>query len=239
MNVKIKKAMLLAAGLGTRLRPITYKIPKPLLPFGSASLIDHQLGYLKKFGIEEIAINLHHLGNLIRDHVGNGRKYDLEIRYFDEPIILGTGGGIKNCESFFGETPFVSLNSDVLIAANLGDVIDRHLKTKAAATLVVKPIGESLGFTPLEIDENDRVAAFGRGSHLYTGLQVLSVDILKILPPTNKPSCLVNEGYKKILKQGGRIDAFLYNGYWNDLGTIDRYEQARKDISEGLFSLEV
>ena len=95
MTTAIDQAMLLAAGLGTRLRPLTLTTPKPLLPLDGCTLIDHQLRYLASAGIGRVAINLHHLGEKIRAHAGDGSRYGLSIHYSEEPEILGTGGGVK------------------------------------------------------------------------------------------------------------------------------------------------
>jgi len=138
MAMQIESAMLLAAGLGTRLKPLTLTTPKPLLPLDGGLLIDHQLRYLAASGIKKVAINLHHLGQMIRDHVGDGSRYKLEIVYSMEPEILGTGGGVKGAARFFGRTPFVSMNADALLAADLSAIATRHLESGADATTTTR-----------------------------------------------------------------------------------------------------
>ncbi|MFA4873812.1 MAG: nucleotidyltransferase family protein [bacterium] len=237
MTPGIDSAMLLAAGLGTRLRPLTLTTPKPLLPLDGVTLIDHQLNYLAHSGIRRVAINLHHLSRMIRDHVGDGGRYGLEIFFSEEPIILDTGGGIRKAAAFFGGRPFLALNSDALIDADISEVIAHHLRSSAAATMVVKKLADGYAYTPVAVDESLHVTGFGRGRHFYTGLQVLSEEVLRLMPPSGQPSCLINDGYVKLLSAGGTISAYEHEGYFNDLGTFERYEQAKRDIALGTFRL--
>ena len=234
MEVKIKKAMVLAAGLGTRLRPVTFKTPKPLLHVGSQTLIDFSLQYLARHKISDVMINLHHLGDMIRDHVGDGARYGLKVSYSFEPEILGTGGGIKNCEEFFEGKPFVAMNSDSLLSADLDRAIERHLESSASATMVLKKRGPGDPYEPINV-ENGFVNGIGKkGDYFYTGLQIIGPDLLRELPPKGQVSCLIKDGYQKLLVKGKKVAAFLYDGYFNDIGTPERYEQAKRDIAEGI-----
>ena len=110
--------MILAAGLGTRLRPLTDRIPKPLLPVAGRPMIDYTLAWVAAAGIRQVMINLHHMGDRIRQTVGRER-FGLEISYSEEPVILGTGGGLKRVERFFTDSPFLVVNADVLTAVDL------------------------------------------------------------------------------------------------------------------------
>lgn len=226
----ITKAMLLAAGLGTRLRPLTLATPKPLLPLNDELVIDHQLKYLASHGIAKVVINLHHLGDMIREHVGDGSSHGLAVSYSEEPNILGTGGGIKMAQPFFGNEPFVVLNADALIDADIGECAAHHMKSSAAATMVVKRIAAGDSYTPIEM-KRGLVASFGRGDFFYTGLQVIGREMLDALPPAGTPACLIEDGYKKLLEKDRKIAAFVHRGYFNDLGTPVRYEQARRQFA--------
>src|ERR1051326_4481452 len=113
------RAMILAAGLGTRLRPLTDTIPKPLLPIADRPLIIWNLLLLRQHGIHEILINLHHLGHLIEKELGDGSQFGMKIVYSHEPRILGTGGGLKQAESWLGQDVFLVLNGDTLLDLNI------------------------------------------------------------------------------------------------------------------------
>lgn len=233
----VDRAMLLAAGFGTRLRPITLSVPKPLLPLGEVPLIDHQLRYLAVGGIRKVMINLHYLGGKIRAHVGDGGRFGLAVSYSEEEAILGTGGGIKKAETFFEGRAFVALNADALLDADIGEVARRHVEGRAAATMVVKALGPGDGHTPIDVGSDGKVKGFGKGRFFYTGLQVLGPEMLSVLPPAGKPSSLIDDGYRPLLERGDRVSAFVHAGYAGDLGAPESYERARKDVAAGIFAL--
>ncbi len=132
------KAMILAAGLGTRLRPLTNTIPKPLLPIAGTPLIVWNLLLLKQHGFRDVVINLHHLGPMIEQALGNGSRYGLRIIYSREPAILGTGGGIKRAEPHFSGESVLVLNGDTLVELDLGALCAFHQQRDAVATLVLR-----------------------------------------------------------------------------------------------------
>ena len=230
------KAMILAAGLGTRLQPLTQNTPKALVLIHRQPLIAYSLKLLKKYGFKEVLINLHHLGELIEKELGDGRKLGLKLTYSWEPTLLGTGGGIKKAQSFFGSQTFLVLNSDILLDLNLKQLLQFHKKKKGIATMVVRPREPDSPYTPILLGSTNRVLEIGsakaapKGSSVtYTGLQVLEPRFLDYLPE-NQESCIVRQGYQSALEAKEKIYGFLYEGYWNDLGTLARYRQAESDL---------
>lgn len=224
----INSAILLAAGLGTRLRPLTNKVPKALLPLGHELLIDHQLKYLAKNGIEEVVINLHHLGEMIRKHCGRGERYGLHIFYSEEPKILGTGGGIKKAAMVLGVKTCVVLNCDAVLDVDVRALVAHHTKNGTDSTMVLVKKKTSDEFTPISVDESGHLSEFGKGNYVYTGLQIIGPKLLRALPPAGDESCLINDGYKKIISSGVHVGTYIHKGYWNDLGTFPRYETEKK-----------
>lgn len=225
--MKVEKAILLAAGFGVRLRPITNETPKALLPLGDSLLIDRQLEFLRAGRIREVAINLHHLGGKIKEHAGDGSRYGLKIKYSEEPQILGTGGGVKKAAALLGSAPFVVLNCDALIEVNIEDVILRHLESGADSTMVVKRISKDDDYEPVNVSDAGLVDAFGRGNYFYAGLNIAGPKLLDLLPPAGTSACLVKDGWEKLIENGGRILAFETEGYVSDIGTPERYAKAR------------
>jgi mannose-1-phosphate guanylyltransferase len=234
---KIRSAMLLAAGYGTRLKPLTDTTPKPLLPLDGCATIDHQLRYLARAGIERVAINVHHLGEMIESHVGDGNRYGLSVNCFQEGEILGTGGGIKNAAAFFGTEHFLSLNADALIDADLSNIIEHHLTSNADATMVLMKIDDGASYTPIELTQDGSVVGFGKGNHFYTGLQIVGPKLIDQLPAAGTKSCLINDGYKPLIDSGARVNSFIHSGYFNDMGTHERYASAKEDVASGKFKL--
>ncbi|MFH1653182.1 MAG: nucleotidyltransferase family protein [Pseudomonadota bacterium] len=222
---KINKGMVLAAGLGTRMRPLTFETPKALLPIGEKRLIDFSLERLSKGGIKHVIVNLHHLGEQIRAYLGS-EKYGMKIAYSEEPEILGTGGGIKNAVDFFEGADFVVTNCDLIMDVDLKEVIQKHESKTPAATLVVKRLTDGESYTPIDIDNAGEIKSFGKGEYFYTGLQILSQKVLDILPPKGIPSCLVNDGFKKLLSEGKILSSYFYDGRWIDIGDLQKYQES-------------
>src|SRR3982751_5669006 len=130
--------MILAAGLGTRLRPLTDTIPKPLLPVGGTPLIVWNLLLLRRHGIRDVVVNLHYLGHLIQKELRDGSMWGMRISYSQEPTILGTGGGLKQAERYFEGRPFLVLNGDTLCELDLGALRRFHEQHRPLATMVVR-----------------------------------------------------------------------------------------------------
>jgi NDP-sugar pyrophosphorylase family protein len=149
--------MVLAAGRGTRLAPLTDSTPKPLVPVAGRPLLEHILAFLRAGGIEDVVVNLHHLGHLIERHLGDGARFGLRIRYSWEDPILDTGGGIKRAEPLLAGEPFVVVNGDSLIELPLHDLIAYHLERGGLATMVVRPDAEAARYGLIELDAADRV----------------------------------------------------------------------------------
>ncbi|MBI4366571.1 MAG: nucleotidyltransferase family protein [Deltaproteobacteria bacterium] len=222
----VKKAMLLAAGLGTRLKPLTNTIPKPMLPVAGRPLINFALARLARAGVRDVMINLHHLPEQIRRHVGTGNAFGLRAHYSLEPQILGTGGGLKQCEGFFGDDPFLLMNADTLIALDLNKLIDRHFDRGGIGTLVVRKRHAEDPYRPLAVDAHGRLAGFGTGTHFYAGVQIGTAALLRQLP-SGRPSCLIADGIEPLLAGNRPFWTFLHTGEWNDVGTPDRYALAQ------------
>lgn len=219
----ITKGMILAAGLGTRLRPLTNKTPKPLLPVLGKRMIDFPLQTLADGGIREIIINLHHLGGQIKEYLGS-EKFGMKISYSEEPTILGTGGGIKNVGHFFGTDDFAVINCDAIFEIDLNDVIESHLKSKAEATMVIRQLKSDDKYKPVAIDHVGNLLGFNDdGKYFYTGLQILTKQVLDVLPPPNVASCIIRDGYQKLIEQGKRVTTFIHEGKWIDIGDREKY----------------
>ena len=160
----LMKAMILAAGLGTRLKPLTNTIPKPLLPIAGTPLIVWNLLLLKRHGFRDVVINLHYLGGMIEQALGNGSRYGLRIIYSHEPVILGTGGGLKQAEPYFCGESVLVLNGDTLVDLDLGALCEFHQQREAIATLVLRKDPEAAQWGLVEMDSDNRIVRItGRG----------------------------------------------------------------------------
>ena len=161
--------MILAAGLGTRLRPLTNTIPKPLLPIAGTPLIVWNLLLLKQYGFHDVVINLHHLGPMIEQAVGNGSRYGLRVIYSREPTILGTGGGLKQAEPYFSGESVLVLNGDTLVDLDLGALCAFHQERDAMATLVLRKDPEAARWGLVEMDSDNRIVRISRARTRRSG----------------------------------------------------------------------
>ncbi|MEW6684271.1 MAG: nucleotidyltransferase family protein [Nitrospirota bacterium] len=233
--------MILAAGLGTRLRPLTDRIPKPLLPIAGRPMIDYTLAWVAAAGVREVMINLHHMGDRIRQTVGRER-FGLKISYSEEPVILGTGGGLKRVERFFADSPFLVVNADVLTAVDPNAVIRAHFATRPLATLVVRRDPEVAAYGALEIDHAGRIRRFlGRGPQasvpieevMFTGIHVVDPRVFADLPAAGAFSP-ITDAYIAIVERGAPLMGYLTDAPWIDIGTPERYRQAEQWVAAGL-----
>ncbi|MCC2639992.1 MAG: putative Nucleotidyl transferase [Nitrospira sp.] len=238
------KAMILAAGFGTRLRPLTDVTPKPLLPVAGTPMIIWNLLLLKRHGFQEVIINLHHLGAMIRQALGDGSGLGMQITYSHEPLILGTGGGIKQVEAYFQGEPVLILNGDTLFELDLGAVIDFHRSQKAAATLVLRQDPEAAHWGLVEVtDWGEVIRITGRGRavatptspRMFAGIHILHPRLLHALT-AGKESSIV-DAYVRGIQEGERIMGYDFDGYWTDVGTPERYAQVERDAAAGLLKL--
>ena len=234
------KAMILAAGLGTRLRPLTNDLPKPLLPVAQRPLIYYNLLLLKKYGITDVFINVHYHGEKIIREVGNGVRLGMNITYSEEPNILGTGGGIKNIQSAIARGTFIVINGDILIDLNLDKVVEFHHKKKGAATLVLREDPEVDHYGAIETDAKDQIQDIlgqtgPKGEKLkrlmFTGVHVMEPRVLDYIPPRGFYS--ITDAYIEMLRKREKLFGFVTRGYWNDIGVLDRYQKADRDVKEG------
>jgi NDP-sugar pyrophosphorylase family protein len=153
----VETALVLAAGLGERLRPLTYTKPKPLLPLGGIPLVHYPLRMLRSAGVRRVVINLHHLGSQIERALGNGSALGLEITYAPEPVLLNTGGPLVAQREFFGDRTFWVANSDTILDFDLGAMVEFHRRHRALATLALRPRAHGSRYSAIETDPEGRV----------------------------------------------------------------------------------
>ena len=235
------KAMVLSAGLGTRLRPLTNLLPKPLVPVANRPLMTYTLALLEKAGVRQVAVNLHHLGGKIREVIKEGAEWGLQITYSPEDPILGTGGGVMRMRSFLEGGRFYLLNGDVLCGVDLQDVLRFHEERGAAATMVVGPLPPGATYTPLlmdaegwlvELKDARRPPAGDTRQVMFLGVHVLEPQVFDFLPAEGF-SCINNQAYTAMIKQGLDVAAYFHGGFWFDLGTPASYLAANLSLLSG------
>jgi NDP-sugar pyrophosphorylase family protein len=229
--------MILAAGFGSRLRPLTDRVPKPLLDVGGVPMIAYPLALLRAAGIDEVVINLHHLGDQIRARLGDGGAYGMSISYSEEPSLLDTGGGIKKAEAFLRGGTFVVLNADSVMDLDLAAVIDWHRRQRAVATMVLRPDREDGRYGHIEIDAQSRIRRFlGRPVHVAESLRSLMFAGVHVFEPAVFD--FMGEGrfginaqtYPAMLAAGCPLYGYEFHGYWRVLDTHAGLAEGRWEL---------
>jgi NDP-sugar pyrophosphorylase family protein len=225
------KAMILAAGFGTRLWPLTVGRTKPAIPFLNRPLIASTIEYLRRFGVTELIVNLHHEPESVREQIGDGSQYGVRIGYsMEEPEILGTSGALDRVRDQLEHETFLVVNGKIITDLDLGAALETHRRRQALATLVLRPNPKRERFSEILIGENGRVARFGgfpeaggAGTPLmFTGIHILAPAIFDYIP-RGVFSDSVRDVYPKAMAEGRMIAAHIGEGAWYELSTLERY----------------
>jgi len=247
------RAMILAAGLGTRLRPLTDTRPKALVEVAGHTLLEITLRRLREFGIREVIVNVHHFSDMLVDYLKKNDDFGMQVTISREEELLDTGGGLKKASWFFSEDtergePFLLHNVDVLSTIDLGRMVEFHRQHQALATLAVQDRETS---RYLLFDEEHRLCGRQAGRHqppemvrpsgstktfAFSGLHVISPRFLPLITEQGVFSIITS--YLRLTAQGEKIMAFLSNAYyWRDLGKLENLAQAEQDVQHDLLQL--
>lgn len=229
-----KKAVILSGGLGTRLKPFTQAIPKPLLPVGEKAILEIQIERFVRYGFRDIALATNYKSDYIENFIGDGSKYGAKVRVSREEIPLGTAGPLKLLEDSLTE-PFVVMNGDILTLADLSKLYDFGVSAGALLTVAIKKVVTPFDFGNLFFD-GDYVTGIQEKpdltSYAVAGIYVLKPELLSLIP---KESAFGMDTLMLLmLERGMKIAKYELDEYWLDIGNIDNYNKAQQDI-EHLF----
>ncbi len=229
-------AVVLAAGLGTRLRPLSYQVPKPLFPILNRPLLGLILDQLEAAGFNRVAINTHHRADDINAFIESHSPPDLEVFISYEAEILGTGGGLRNLTEFVGESPFLVINGDIITDLDFAAAYRGH-QQGALATMMLHDYPR---FNNVWLDGSRHIASFGAAPHLatttsplaFTGIQVVSPRIFELIPPG--VSVNIIDTYRQAIAGGETVAAAVQRGfYWQDIGTPQDYLEIHRRLLAG------
>ena len=224
------RAIVLSAGYGTRLWPLTEDRTKPAIPILGKPLVGYVAEYLAGYGIDEIVVNLHHRPESVRKALGDGSRFGVKLHYVDEPEILGTSGALDNTREFFENETFVAINGKIITDIDLKAALETHRKTSAIATLVLLPNPYRERFSVVET-ESGRVTGFGGmpagnaggpAPLMFTGIQILEPRIFEYIP-RGVFSHSTTDVYPQAIANGEVIAAHVASGKWRELSTLQRY----------------
>ena len=237
------KALFLAGGMGTRLKPLTDDLPKPMVPMMGAPLLERNMLKLKDCGVDEIILSTSYKPQKIKNYFGDGTKLGLKIHYIVEDKPLGTGGAIKYAEEFFDDT-FIVFNADILSDINIKDMMKFHKDKRAAVSIAVTQVEDPSAYGVIEYNEHYYAESFTekpkiseiKSNYINAGIYIFEPNVLKEIPVSQVIS-IERETFPLLLKKQYPIAVYRSDAYWIDIGTIGKYVQAHQDILSGVCPL--
>jgi glucose-1-phosphate thymidylyltransferase long form len=234
------KAIIIAGGLGTRLRPLTYNVPKPIVPLANKPFVIHQIELLRKFGITEVILNLHYLPDNIKKILDEEKKLGVKIQFSIEEKPLGTAGAVKNAEKFFDDKPMIVFNGDILTDINLDKMMKFHQEKKAKVTLALTKVEDPTHYGLIILDKDQRVLEFREKpsweqvttNTINAGIYIVDPSIFKLVP-AGKEFSFERHLYPMLLEKGEKIFGYVTDAYWMDIGDPVKYLKAHHDILSG------
>lgn len=242
-----KKAMVLAAGLGTRLRPLTDLISKPMAPIVNRPVMEHIIKLLAKHGFTDIVCNLHYFPDEIKNHFRDGSKWGVNIVYSFEEELLGTAGGVKKVEDFFQGQTFLVISGDALTDINLSRAYDFHKEKKGVTTLVLAEVEDTSQFGVVLLDDEKRIRGFqekplsgeAKSNLANSGIYFFEPDIFKYMPPRGQFYDFGKNLFPDLLEKDIPYYGYKHNRYWNDVGSLDEYQMGNFDALEGKVKVDI
>ena len=240
------KAMVMAAGLGTRLRPLTDFLPKPMMPVANRPVLHHLLNLLHRHDVREVGINIHAYPDLIQAYFGDGSSLDMSIRWSHEPELLGTAGGTKQLEEFWAGETILITSGDGLHDVDVTALLGHHRRTGALATLTVKPVTEPSAYGVVILDRDTRVRGFqekptrdeARSDLANCGIYVIEAELLERVP-AGTFSDFGTDIWPALVAANEEVYAYTTMAYWNDVGDLNELRNTILDAVLGHVRLDI
>ncbi len=238
------KAVVMAGGFGTRLRPITERLPKPMAYVANRPMMEHVVRLLKRAGIRDLEVLLYFFPEKITSYFGDGSPWDVRIRYVSAEADYGTAGAVKNAESAVDGT-FLVISADIITDFDLSRAIDFHRERKAAATIVLTRVPNPLQYGIVITEDDGRIARFLEkpswgevfSDTVNTGIYILEPEVLSRIPP-GKSYDFSKNVFPEMLSRGERLLGYVAEGYWKDVGNLDEYLNVHLDILAGKVGIQ-
>jgi mannose-1-phosphate guanylyltransferase/phosphomannomutase len=239
------KAVIMAGGKGSRLRPLTCNKPKPMVPVLNKPVMEYAVELLKKHGITDIAVTLQYLPEVIKDYFGDGSRYGVNMQYFEETIPLGTAGSVKNAEDFLNET-FLVISGDGITDYNLTQALDFHCQQGGIVTLVMAKVQNPLEYGVVMCDENSRIIRFLEkpswgevfSDTVNTGIYVIEPEIFSYYQK-DVFFDFSKDLFPMLLADQKPMYGYVATGYWSDIGNLEQYRQTHNDLLDGLVKADI
>lgn len=240
------KAMILAAGLGTRLRPLTEEISKPMVPIVNRPVMEHIVELLRQHGFQELYANLHYHPDVITRHFGDGSRWEVSLTYSHEEELLGTAGGVKKLAKHLDDGTFLIISGDALTDLDLTKLVKFHKGHGAIATLVVTPVDDPSKYGVVITEENGRIRGFQEKpsrqeaqSHVAnSGIYIFEPEVLEMIPEGEFYD-FGSQLFPRFLEEGIDFYGYVHEDYWNDVGSIEEYKAGNFDALTGKVKVKI
>lgn len=237
--------MILAAGVGSRLDPLTRTVPKPMVPIVNRPVIEHIIAKLKKHGVTEIMVNLHYLGDVIQAHLGNGAKYGVKIFYAQEDRLWGDAGSVKRAEEFFRDDTFLVVGGDDISDIDITSLVKFHREKRAVSTIALSVVDDPSEYGIVLMDEDNRINRFlekPKGQGIFsnaanTGIYVFEPEVFDIIP-LGVSYGFGNNVFPQLLAENKPLFGFVSPSYWRDVGNLQIYRNTQFDALAGHVALD-
>jgi NDP-sugar pyrophosphorylase family protein len=238
--------MVMAAGLGTRLRPLTDFLPKPMMPIANRPVMHHLLNLLRGHGITEVGINVHAFADMIRGYFGDGSALGVNIRWSEERELFGTAGGTKLLEDFWGRERILVTSGDGLHDVDLTALAEQHVRTGALATLVVKPVEDPSAYGVVLTDRTTRITGFqekprrdeAESNLASCGIYLIEPEVLDRVPADSFYD-FGQDVWPELVAEPGALHAYTTLAYWNDVGGLDELRRGSLDAVVGRVKVHI
>jgi mannose-1-phosphate guanylyltransferase / phosphomannomutase len=240
------KAVVMAGGEGTRLRPMTANQPKPMLPVANRPIMEHVLGLLRRHGFSETVVTVQFLASMVRNYFGDGEDFGMSLQYATEEMPLGTAGSVKNAEDALRDEPFLVISGDALTDIDLSELVRFHTDNGALVTVGLARVPDPLEFGIVIADDDGRIQRFlekptwGQvfSDTVNTGIYVMEPEVLKEVAPGEVVDWS-GQVFPRLLERGAPLFGCVADAYWEDVGTLESYMKAQADVLSGKVAAEI
>ncbi len=240
------KAVVMAGGEGTRLRPMTANQPKPLLPVVNKPIMEHVLRLLRRHGFNETVVTVQFLASMVRNYFGDGEDFDMSLQYATEETPLGTAGSVKNAQDALQDEPFLVISGDALTDIDLSELVRFHKDNGALVTVGLTRVPDPLEFGIIIVDDDGRIQRFlekptwGQvfSDTVNTGIYVMEPEVLSEFA-AGEPADWSGDIFPQLLERGAPLYGWIADGYWEDVGTHESYLKAQADVLSGRVEADI
>ncbi|NIM04281.1 MAG: NTP transferase domain-containing protein [Armatimonadetes bacterium] len=241
------KVLILAGGFGTRLYPLTWARPKSIVPLANTPFLERMLTWLRRHGLMDVILAVNHLPEMIRDCFGDGSSFGVNLEFLLEDIPLGSGGAIRNAQHLLGEETFLVLNGDILTDLNLEKMIQFHRTRKAQMTISLARVEDPSGYGVVDMEADGRLRRFvekpapeeAPSNYINAGAWLFEPETLDKMPVKGTPFSVEREFWPKCLEEGMPMFGYPEDCYWMDIGTVNRYLEAHRDLLAGRIQVSI